>query len=350
MIPFSPPSRNGLEPVPRHPQRLHRDLRAALEHLRAAEQSAVTLFARVLHERAYRRLGYATIELYAGQGLGLSEAKTRQFLRLARALDDLPATRATLDAGRLSWTKARTLTAVATPRTEGHWVEAAAVVTSRELEQKVKQARARQKRERERLRGKRGQAALLLDTPRPAAAPATQAPPAPVEVPVTVSVTLSPVQAARFEALLETLRKRGDHRPRASLLLDGLAALAAGHGTRDTGAAPYHVVAYRCEACNNVHVGGRAVALAAAAAMECDSIRISQDPRIPNRSSIPPAVRRAVLARDGHRCTVEGCHATHFLEVHHIVPRARGGSNALENLTTLCGACHRFHHEREGAP
>jgi hypothetical protein len=39
------------------------------------------------------------------------------------------------------------------------------------------------------------------------------------------------------------------------------------------------------------------------------------------RQSVPPALRRAVLTRDRHRCTAPGCtHAT-FVDVHHVLPR-----------------------------
>ncbi|MFO7652730.1 MAG: HNH endonuclease, partial [Candidatus Krumholzibacteriia bacterium] len=64
----------------------------------------------------------------------------------------------------------------------------------------------------------------------------------------------------------------------------------------------------------------------------------------PNRAAIAPSVRAAVLARDGYRCRTPGCSRTRFLKVHHIVPRARGGGNALENLITYCSACHRHRH------
>jgi hypothetical protein len=56
--------------------------------------------------------------------------------------------------------------------------------------------------------------------------------------------------------------------------------------------------------------------------------------------TIPPALRRAVLHRDGGRCSVAGCTSRHRLEVHHIVPFSQGGSNDPDNLTTLCW----FHH------
>jgi hypothetical protein len=42
--------------------------------------------------------------------------------------------------------------------------------------------------------------------------------------------------------------------------------------------------------------------------------------------TIPPAVRRAVLQRDHHRCCVPGCKNAAFLDIHHIQPRSRKGA------------------------
>ena len=65
------------------------------------------------------------------------------------------------------------------------------------------------------------------------------------------------------------------------------------------------------------------------------------------RQTIPPALRRAVLARDRHRCTVPGCtHAT-FVDVHHVQPRSEGGRHEASNLLTLCSAHHRAAHRGE---
>jgi 5-methylcytosine-specific restriction endonuclease McrA len=65
------------------------------------------------------------------------------------------------------------------------------------------------------------------------------------------------------------------------------------------------------------------------------------------RQSVPPALRRAVLTRDRHRCTVPGCtHAT-FVDVHHVQPRSEGGHNEASNLLTLCSAHHRAAHRGE---
>ena len=51
------------------------------------------------------------------------------------------------------------------------------------------------------------------------------------------------------------------------------------------------------------------------------------------------AVRRAVFERDGWRCVQ--CGKAGRLEVDHVVPLKRGGDPwALNNLQTLCRACH----------
>lgn len=49
-------------------------------------------------------------------------------------------------------------------------------------------------------------------------------------------------------------------------------------------------------------------------------------------------VRERVLERDGHRCT--RCGSSERLEVHHIVPVAKGGPTSLETCVTLCHGCH----------
>lgn len=61
------------------------------------------------------------------------------------------------------------------------------------------------------------------------------------------------------------------------------------------------------------------------------------------RRTIPPAVRRALLARD-KGCRFPGC-GSRFCEAHHIVHWADGGPNDLSNLVLLCRRHHRFVHE-----
>jgi hypothetical protein len=68
------------------------------------------------------------------------------------------------------------------------------------------------------------------------------------------------------------------------------------------------------------------------------------DPRTRAKQSIPPALRRAVLLRDQHRCQVPGCRNTTFLDLHHIQLRSEGGRHELGNMLTICGCHHRATH------
>jgi 5-methylcytosine-specific restriction endonuclease McrA len=54
-------------------------------------------------------------------------------------------------------------------------------------------------------------------------------------------------------------------------------------------------------------------------------------------------LRQQVLRRDGWRC--QACGTMSNLEVHHQEFRSRSGHDAVENLITLCNACHSsIHH------
>ncbi len=60
--------------------------------------------------------------------------------------------------------------------------------------------------------------------------------------------------------------------------------------------------------------------------------------------AIPPALKRALKARDGG-CRFPGCTHTRFTEGHHIKHWANGGETKLDNLVTLCRFHHRLVHE-----
>jgi hypothetical protein len=59
---------------------------------------------------------------------------------------------------------------------------------------------------------------------------------------------------------------------------------------------------------------------------------------------IPPAIRRALKARD-RQCRFPGCTHTHFIDGHHIQHWSQGGETSLDNLVQLCRHHHRLVHE-----
>ena len=72
-------------------------------------------------------------------------------------------------------------------------------------------------------------------------------------------------------------------------------------------------------------------------------VKKAPDPAAPRSRHIPARVRRAVFERDGARCTHvdtggQRCRETHHIELHHLVPFARGGAHTATNLTLRCAA------------
>ncbi|MYC99465.1 MAG: HNH endonuclease [Gammaproteobacteria bacterium] len=59
-------------------------------------------------------------------------------------------------------------------------------------------------------------------------------------------------------------------------------------------------------------------------------------------------IRREVLDRDGWRCVK--CGRAGRLEVDHIRPLHRGGSDSLDNLRSLCRGCHVERHRPAPSP
>gem|GEM_PF-3450487 len=49
-------------------------------------------------------------------------------------------------------------------------------------------------------------------------------------------------------------------------------------------------------------------------------------------------LRRRILRRDKRVCQV--CKRKGAGQIHHIIPKSKGGKDTEENLITLCGPCH----------
>jgi 5-methylcytosine-specific restriction endonuclease McrA len=313
-------------------------LRQALSACDRAQECVVLWFAEVQRRGLYRELGHASLQLYATEALGFTDNRYWQLKRLADDLDRLPALREAVEAGDIGWTKAQQVARVATVETQESWVAKAAHCGRRELAAAVKAARKKP--------AATGQLDFGAPVPRVAADP-----------PTTITLRADGLQLARFEALMEKARKLKlvpNGADRLELVLAGLAALIDGAATekpRRAAASSIQLIVQQCPDCAAVAAvtsfGEKRLAPAQVEAIKCDS-RVREHGR-PNRATIPPSVRAAVLARDRHRCATPGCRSTHFLEVHHVMPRRQGGSNRAENLVTLCSRCHGFAHESGSA-
>ena len=63
---------------------------------------------------------------------------------------------------------------------------------------------------------------------------------------------------------------------------------------------------------------------------------------------IPPALKRALILRDGGRCRFPGCSTHVFVDAHHLKHWADGGATCLDNLILLCNRHHTWTHEGRG--
>ncbi len=179
------------------------------------------------------------------------------------------------------------------------------------------------------------------------------------------------------EAITWLRRQSGDALDDDSALLS-MARHVLG-GPTDEGRASYQIALRVCPTCGGgeQHASGELVPVAAevVAMAECDSQHLGRLPslaanenavrdgahpdgervRRPReahagtraKQTIPPALRRAVLLRDQHRCRVPGCRNATFLDIHHVELRSEGGRNELENIITACSAHHRAAHRGE---
>jgi hypothetical protein len=322
--------------------------RAAMD----AEEGRCLLAA--LRAAAHVHLGFGTFAEYVERLFGYAPRSTYEKLRVAEALEGLPVLARALEEGGLSWSALRELTRVASADTERQWLEFSRGKTVRQLEEVVAGA-------------------------------------TPGEGPDSVRAPIARRHVLRFEVAPETfalfreasahLRRHGDRAFDDDAILLAMARTVLG-GPTDEGRSSYQMSLSVCSECGRaeqrangalVAVGPEIISMASCDAQHIGNVTAPANdnpnhpptvvadiaPDIDSRrrtapvrartgtrakQTIPPAVRRAVLERDHHRCCVPGCKSSTFLDIHHIQPRSEGGTNEPANLRCFCGAHHRAVH------
>ena len=338
----------------------------------------ILLLTAVAEGQLHLVLGFPTVPAYSNHYTGLSARTTRDFLALGRKLRRLPRIAEALEAGTLSWTKAREICRRATEEDQERLLELAGACSRRELEETLSQQYrdeaqdkgAVQKREASDTRGlsSADSATLLplsstvpekndLDTRHrkpPPVLPVQR--PAQITSPRSpdrchVTLAFSPEQYARWTAMLSRQAPIGSSTE--DRLLTALAE--AGEGGKPAGPRanrpPYLVVIVRCPDCGQAGIvtsrGEATAPPALIAASACDAV--VEDDQGRRRSTIAPRLRRQALQRARYCCEAARCRNTQFLEVHHRIPHGNGGHDTLDNLVVLCASCHRALHEGETA-
>ena len=127
----------GLEPVLSVEQIESHLIEAANRH-HLEERNIAYWLLEIDRRQLYRTRGFSSLGDYAMELVGIKPRKAWYLVFIAERLENLPAIRAEFDAGKLSWTKAREIVAVATPDTEEEWLAKARVLSNRDLEKEVR--------------------------------------------------------------------------------------------------------------------------------------------------------------------------------------------------------------------
>jgi hypothetical protein len=340
-------------------QRAHRALKRLARERAAADAEEGRWLLAALRAAAHEHLGFGSFHEYVARLFGYGARSTHEKLRVAEALEQLPAIAGSLERGQLSWSAVRELTRVAIADTEHEWLSAAADKTVRQIQELVA-------------------GASPGDLPTSPRDPALR--------PRVLRFEVTAETYALFREAVSQLRQRSDARLDDDALLMTMAR-AALHGPSDEGRSSYQVSLSVCSECARATqlAAGELVPVASeiAAMAECDAQHIAAEPAAsevqineasastpsdahvgaaspdahvdaPNplpprraKQTTRPAKRRAAMQRDQRRCRVPGCCNATFVDVHHLTARADGGGDDIENLIALCAAHHRAAHRGE---
>jgi hypothetical protein len=271
-------------------------------------------------------LSYGSYFEYVERIFGYSPRIAAERIRVAQALEELPAMAEALRTGEIGWSIARELTRVAVVSTEREWLDASRTKTVRQVERMVSG----------RTKGDR-----------PGDPPDETARRHVVRFEVGGDVL-----ALLREAHAELVRRTGAHLEDDDVVRLLAASVLGGSG--DEGRAAYQVAMTVCARCGDgkQEACGEAIAVTSTVVERacCDAQHIgpaNPEPGTRRRATqtIPPAIRREVLRRHGGRCAVSGCTHSTFVEVHHLDRRSEGGTHDPKRLIPLCSAHHAAEHD-----
>ena len=346
-------------------ERLEAEITELAGHLAAGECRWLLLVAEYDRRAGYEQWGCHSAVQWLGWHCSLDARAAREKLRVAHALTELPLITEEFAAGRLSYSKVRALTRIATPMNEADLVMLAQHATASQVDRIVSAYRGvltveeevevanRQVVEQYVRTDEEGDGSMIIHARVP---------------PEIGAAFLQALEAARAQLCADARGEGGPagpvHRLPSVTNVDALGLIvesfmANGPAAR-SGADRYQIVVNVDEdvltddAPDGVCEldGGSRLAPETVRRLGCDASTVSLIRRkdgtlltATNKTqAIPRRVRRMLRARD-QGCRFPGCGQRAFVDAHHIHHRAHGGSNALENLVELCWFHHRLVHE-----
>jgi hypothetical protein len=300
---------------------------------------------------------------------GLNLGAAREKVRVAHALEKLPLIAACMARGELSYSKVRALTRVACRATERDLLNIALHGTAYHVERTVRLfRRAMQAQELSREASQQENRSVSYHWDEDGSLVLRARLPAVGGALVLKALDAALGQVPRWEVSTEGDEEfPPDHAARRADALVRMAESALNAGGRDAKTAEHYQVVIHVDAeCLEPEAasgrsrpgraeieGGPSIPLETIKRIGCDASvvgviedRVGQPLAIGRRTrTIPPAIRRALRARDAAGCQFPGCTYERYLDAHHVKHWAEGGKTELSNLVTLCRWHHRLVHE-----
>jgi hypothetical protein len=359
------------------PAELEAELAQLSARIDAATHRQLTLIRAIDDAELWAAQGARSCAAWLGFRIGLSAGSARERVRVARALSELPLIDAAMAEGRVSFSKARALTRVATPENEGDLLAMALASTAAQLERicsGLKRALSAVCKDAEedvvverfvhvrtmgdgtrevRARLHADEAASLMEVLHRVREGLAQE--CGSDAAVEVGPNLADALVRLAQLLLTQLRP-----PQVRLTPpQEQAAVAANDDAVATFASPREVVVHLehdmlGDLAATLDDGSR-VPAETFRRVACDcALRCTLDEPAANSASgidvgrrtrsISPALRRALSRRDDG-CRFPGCACRRYLDAHHIEHWAHGGETTMANLITLCTFHHQLLHE-----
>jgi hypothetical protein len=368
----------GFPTAPRSLSDLESELTELTGHLNAATHRWLLLVAEFDTRKGWVGAGTQSCAHWLNWKCGMAMGVAREKVRVAHALAGLPLISNAMARGQLSYSKVRELTRVACCNTESYLLNIALHGTADHVEKVVRHfRRAKEAAELSREAAQQanrflswhydddGSLVMKARLPAESGALVLKALQAamesgevdPGDVPAGTSNLNENVPAGT-----STVKSASEATPRMRRA-DALAVMAESflaHEAKVLSGGDKHqiVVHVSAETLRHDHAGcceiedGPSIAAETARRLACDASVVTiveneqGEPLSVGRKtrSIPPALRRALKARD-KGCRFPGCNNTRFVDAHHIHHWADGGETKQSNLLSLCRFHHRLVHE-----
>ncbi len=341
-------------------------------HLNAGAYELIRLIGDFDRRGGWARQGITSCAHWLNWKIGLAMGAGREKVRVARALPDLPKISAAFAAGKISYSKVRAMTRIATPNNEDSLLNIALHGTANHMEKLVRGMRFCERAEQLKQANENhdarrvhwyhdetGQLQLHANLPPELGALVVEA----LEAARNDLPDADDVSAETPKAHADFPENNLDNHRADALVLLAEAFLASGPASLK-GSDAHHVVVHvsaetLCDGFSSVDnedccelEGGPGLPPETVRRLTCDSSLVglvknaNGDVLDVGRKTrgIPTPMRRALIARD-RGCRFPGCTHTRYVDGHHIQHWAQGGETKLSNLLLLCRRHHRLIHE-----